>query len=59
LTEIPSLTMLGGALLGAVGIELIQFRIPAGAYLALAGVIWVLLWTAFLASVALHRRDRR
>jgi hypothetical protein len=48
--------MLGGALLGAVGMGLTLFRLPRGAYVALAGVAWVLLWTAYLASVALRGR---
>jgi len=53
-----SLMVLSGALVGATGAGLTMFRIPAGLYVTLAGVVWMLLWTAFLASVALrgHRR---
>ena len=46
-----------GALVGANGAGLIFFRTPARVYVMLAGIVWVLLWTAFLAGVAL--RDHR
>ena len=45
---------LSGALVGATGAGLTMFRIPAGVYVTLAGVLWMLLWTVFLASVALR-----
>jgi len=46
--------VLSGALVGAAGAGLSIFRIPAGVYVTLAGVAWMLLWTAFLASLALR-----
>ncbi len=54
LHEGQSLMVLSGALVGAAGAGLSIFRIPAGVYVTLAGVVWMLLWTAFLASVALR-----
>jgi hypothetical protein len=54
----PSLMVLSGALAGAAGAGLSIFRVPAGVYLTLAGVVWMLLWTAFLASVVLRGRRR-
>ena len=54
-----SLLVISGALLGAAGAGLTMMRIPAGVYVTLAGLVWLLLCTVLLVSIALRGPARR